>query len=228
MTVVQTTAVQGGWDINNNILWCPQFKIVATAPSLGGLVKLNILQDFNGMLAVTYSDGSYTTCNIQNYKADYDIKDLVQTSTNAGIITCTFVDDPDLSVSSNARPYLKVVQYAASPRDFAVVQVGGGAQQVVSELTWPFSIGQGFKVSQMQTGSLPFSSTPQGSSTVNTNPKLGVTVHGGVPADTPVPSQRDVHNPTDSANTYIRNRNDWTPVTVSGTLANEYQYPAYP
>jgi hypothetical protein len=226
-----TSHIRSGWDpitpfslTSTGTLQCPQFQVTAEVNSLGGLVTLDVWQDMHSVRTITYEDDSYTYCETalmsgsNVYLAD-DVSGMPMTGTDAaGNITCTNLDHPYLAIGSAARPYLLYLQYNAAPRDFAMVRVGSGTQQAISQVSWPVSLAATF------TPDPPLSSGTFNSKFAQTfpsyKPEAGSIIYGSVPTATPVPLPR-----TPTADTYVTGTTNWHQVVTSGTLANEFPSP---
>jgi hypothetical protein len=216
------STLTGGWNysslLSSGTLQSPEFYMTAKTVSLGGYVSLNILQDMHSTRTVTYSDGSYAYCSIPGYLADYDSRYPVVTSIDSlGNITCTFHDAPFTSIPSNPRTYLWNVEYGATPRDFATVQMGAGTPQPISQVNWSVFMAAFFEPSTIIGSDIPFNSTYQPQTAQAYSPNVGVTIYGATPSSTPVPPPR-----APSANTYITTGTNWV---ESGVVAHKFTYP---
>jgi hypothetical protein len=188
----------------------PPFYMTATAKSIPGVTgSLNILQDAEVIAKVTYTDGSWTSCQTPGWIADYNPWWLPQeTGPNAqGNLICTSSDQPRLPLLTVARNQVSEVLYSGSLRDFATLQVSGSTE-VIAEAVWSFNLSATF--------------TPDGvfeshfhAQQILTQPVVPGTVYGTTPTDQPV-EPRD-----QSGNAYILNSSHWN---ANGNNQSDYAH----
>jgi hypothetical protein len=195
----------------------PPFYMTATAKSIPGVTgSLNILQDCDVTSAkVTYTDGSWTSCQPSGWLADYNPWWLpTQSGPNAqGNLTCTSSDQPRLPLSTAARNQVSSVLYSGSLRDFVTLQISGSTQ-VIAEAVWSFNMSASFTPDGV------FQSLYQGVEQISNQPTVPGTVYGVTPPDQPVQPR------TQSGNDYILNSANWHPNgNNQNDLAHQHPYP---
>jgi hypothetical protein len=180
----------GTTDANPSRLWAQPFGMKATAkaqPGVSGTVYIQ--QDGTATMTVTYTDGSTTSCATPGLLADYSNYGFTNSpsyGTDAqGNMFCEFQDQPNMPISTGVRPYISILVYSGSFRDFAVVGYGTAAPQVMAEVTWSFSESNTFR---------PDPNAPAGTGETAdshdykcpTIPPVPGTVYGGPPTDQPI------------------------------------------
>jgi len=222
------SGIRSGWIEGGltgaSVLNTPRYQITAHVHSWGVPIKVNIQQDFEGIMTVTYEDNTYTYCQTTGapdaYLADDDPRYPPKMTTDTqGNVTCYFADSPNLQLLPAPRGYVLEADYDGSARDFVTIQVGSGPVQVVAEVDWLFKMEADFH-SSIKDSQNHFPTILTSDPMIITNPEVNTLIYGNIPSNSPIAPPR-----TPTANKILGTPGNWVPSGGAGSLSKKYPDP---